>query len=76
MPIWLLNPIDRLGCYVDFFNNPCYSRLVPYVNDVCDNFNRRHYNQGFCLNANPEIKQGKNYIAFIEAGLDWGRYNS
>lgn len=59
VPIWLLNPIDRLGCYVDFFNNPCYSRLVPYVNDVCDNFNRRHYNQGFCLNANPEIKQGK-----------------
>ena len=56
VPIWLLFPYHRLGCYTDVYNNPVYKPLLPYIEEYCDTFDRRSYTYGdFCRNGNPEI---------------------
>lgn len=56
VPIWLLFPYHRLGCYADVYNLPSYRPLLPYIAQLCDTFDRRSYGRGaFCYNDNPEI---------------------
>ena len=84
VPIWLLNPVDGHGSYADIYNLPCYKRLIPYIRDVCDNFNRRGYARGFCYNGNPDIKninieitvEGERFTVPATAYGDkvWARY--
>lgn len=58
VPIWLLFPYHRLGCYADVYNQPSYRPLLPYIEQYCDTFDRRNYGRGvFCYNGNPEIAQ-------------------
>ncbi|HHY81309.1 MAG TPA: hypothetical protein GX505_01355 [Clostridiales bacterium] len=57
IPIWLLAPYHRLGCYADIYNIPCYKPIVEYIDKYCDTFDRRSFDKGFCYNANPEIKR-------------------
>ncbi len=59
IPIWLLAPYHRLGCYADIYNLPCYKPIVEYIDKYCDTFDRRTFDSGFCYNANPEIKRYK-----------------
>jgi hypothetical protein len=56
VPIWLLFPFHRLGCYADVYNRHSYKPLLPYVEKYCDTFDRRSYGKGaFCYNGNPDI---------------------
>lgn len=55
IPIWLLNPVHRLGCYTDFFSNPVYQDVAGYVNRYADNLDRRSYSFGHFRNGNPDI---------------------
>ena len=57
VPIWLLAPYHRLGCYADIYNNEYYKKIIPYIEKYCDTFDRRGYDFGFCNNANPDIKR-------------------
>jgi hypothetical protein len=57
IPIWLLAPYHRLGCYADIYNIPCYKRITEYIDKYCDTFDRRGYSSGFCYNGNPDIKR-------------------
>ena len=55
IPIWLLAPFHRIGCYTDIYNNASYKKVVEYIGKYCDTFDRRWYELGFCRNANPGI---------------------
>jgi uroporphyrinogen-III decarboxylase len=58
VPIWLLFPFHRLGCYTDVYNNSCYKPILPYIEKYCDTFDRRGYPAPhFCFNGNPDIIQ-------------------
>ncbi len=56
IPIWLLAPYHRLGCYADIYNLRCYEPVVEYIDRFCDTFDRRNFSSGFCYNANPDIQ--------------------
>lgn len=56
VPIWLLAPYHRLGCYADIYEEPAYRQLLPYIERYCDTLDRRGFSTGFCYNGNPEIK--------------------
>ncbi|WP_148258379.1 uroporphyrinogen decarboxylase family protein [Mahella australiensis] len=56
IPIWLLAPYHRLGCYADIYDLECYKPIVDAIDKYCDTFDRRGFNMGFCYNGNPEIK--------------------
>ena len=56
IPIWLLAPYHKLGCYADIYNIPCYEPITKAIEQYCDTFDRRGFNNGFCYNYNPEIK--------------------
>lgn len=57
VPIWLLFPWHRLGCYADVWNIPDYAPIMArIVAGDCDSFDRRGANTGFCFNANPDIR--------------------
>jgi len=55
VPIWLLAPFHSLTYYADIYNLPCYKNIVGHIDKYCDTFDRRHFNTGFCYNANPDI---------------------
>jgi uroporphyrinogen-III decarboxylase len=58
IPIWLLFPYHRLGCYVDVYNLPSYKPLLPYIENYCDTLDRRSYYRGLlCYNANTELRE-------------------
>ena len=60
IPIWLLFPYHRLGCYTDVYNNPCYKSILPYIEKYCDTLDRRGYPAShFCFNGNQDIVQEK-----------------
>lgn len=57
VPIWLLFPWHRLGCYADVYNNLDYAAIVERIKrGDCDSLDRRNTDNGFCYNANPDIK--------------------
>jgi len=56
IPIWLLAPYHRLGCYADIYNNPYYAKIIDYIDKYCDTFDRRGFGHGFAYNVNPDIK--------------------
>lgn len=55
IPVWLLFPYHRLGCYVDVYNEPSYKEIVKVKEKYTDIFDRRSFPAGFCLSASPEI---------------------
>lgn len=57
VPIWLLAPYHRLGCYANIYNIQSYKKVTEYIENYCDTFDRRWYDFGFCRNANPDIKK-------------------
>lgn len=59
VPVWLLAPFHRLGCYADIYNNTYYKKIVSCIDKYCDTFDRRSYGKGFCYNGNPDIKKVK-----------------
>ena len=56
VPIWLLAPYHKLGCYADIYDLPCYQKIVEYIDKYCDTFDRRGFNRGFCFSSHPDIK--------------------
>lgn len=56
VPIWLLAPYHRLGCYADIYNIPCYKPIIEHIEKYCDTFDRRGFNSGFCYNTHPDVK--------------------
>jgi Uroporphyrinogen-III decarboxylase len=66
IPIWLLAPYHRLGCYADIYNNPYYNKITDYIDKYCDTFDRRGFGHGFAYNVNPDIKYTSD--KFIENG--------
>lgn len=55
IPIWLLAPYHRLGCYADIYNLDCYKKIVEYIGLYCDTFDRRGFDKGFCYSKSSEI---------------------
>jgi hypothetical protein len=56
IPIWLLFPYHKLGCYTDVRNNPCYKRILDAADSKVITLNRRHL--GHTL-FTPEVRPGK-----------------
>jgi len=57
IPIWLLYPFHRLGCYADVYNSPTYNPIMDRIEQGdCDTFDRRGYDCGFCFNNNSDVK--------------------
>ncbi|HAU38293.1 MAG TPA: hypothetical protein DCX07_11345 [Phycisphaerales bacterium] len=54
VPIWLLFPYHRLGCYVDVRTLPAYRPIVELAEKYAITLNRRHLGAPF---YKPEVKQ-------------------
>lgn len=56
VPVWLLFPYHRIGCYVDVYEQPSYQDIVEVKENYTDIFDRRGFPIGFCLNSSLKIK--------------------
>lgn len=56
VPIWLLFPFFPSGAYANVWEIESYKRIIQKVYEYTDTIERRHFNTGFCFNANPDIK--------------------
>lgn len=66
IPIWLLAPYHKLGCYADIYNLPCYKKITEAIDKHCDTFDRRGFDTGFCYSSSSEIKRTR--VQKIENG--------
>ncbi len=56
VPVWLLYPYHRVGCYVDVYQQPSYQGIVEVKESYTNIFDRRYFPKGFCLSSSLEIK--------------------
>jgi len=56
VPVWLLFPYHKTGCYVDVYQQPSYKEIIRVKEKYTDIFDRRYFSTGFCLSCSSEIK--------------------
>ncbi|HGE71494.1 TPA: hypothetical protein ENX78_11695 [Candidatus Poribacteria bacterium] len=56
VPIWLLFPFFPSGSYANVWEIDSYKPILQKVYEYTDTIERRHFNMGFCFNANPDIQ--------------------